>query len=189
MPCTRSCAIGESKWTVVVPGMRWRNWEILLLSEVARTVSMVVKSRSLDGLHSTRGMITALRALLMLSLMATSGVVRVVPSLLMMSLRLQRVKPFLGEGALDVDGAGATAGVGFADSVAFFFFPFLATCAHVEGGGGFAPRSDGGGGGGGEAAGAGVDHARSHSSRCMLRSWSWTSLRSFLSCLVSLRVC
>ena len=90
----------------------------------------------------------------------------------------------MGEGALGVVVAGATAGVGFADSVAFFF-PFLATCAHVDWGGGFAPRSDGGGGGsGGGAAGAGVGCARSRSSRCMPRSWSWTSLRSFLSCLV-----
>ena len=56
MPCTSSCAEGVSRWTVVVPGIRWRIWEILLLSEVARTVSMVVKSRSLDGLHSTRWM-------------------------------------------------------------------------------------------------------------------------------------
>ena len=29
MPCTRSCAEGESSWTVVVPGIRWRNCEIL----------------------------------------------------------------------------------------------------------------------------------------------------------------
>ena len=28
MPCTRSCAEGESSWTVVVPGIRWRNCEI-----------------------------------------------------------------------------------------------------------------------------------------------------------------
>ena len=119
MPCTRSCAVGESKWTVVVPGMRWRNWEILLLSEVARTVSMVVKSRSLDGLHSTRWVITGFRTLLMLSLMATSGVKRGVPSLLTMSRRSRRVRPFLGEGALGVIEAGATAGVGFADGIAF----------------------------------------------------------------------
>ena len=181
MPCTRSCAIGESKWTVVVPGMRWRNWEILLLSEVARTVSMVVKSRSLDGLHSTRWMITAFRALLMLSLMATSGVERGVPSLLTMSRRSRRVRPFLGEGALGVVEAGATVGVGFADGVAFFFFPFLATCAHVEGEGCFARRSDGGGGGGGSGvAGAEVDRPRSRSSRCMPSRWSWMSLRSFM---------
>ena len=130
------------------------------------------------------------RALLMLSLMATGGVERGVPSLLTMSRRSRRVSPFLGEGALGVVVAGAKAGVGFADGVVFFFFPFLATCAHVVGGGGFAPRSDGGGGGGGGgAAGAGVDRARSRSSRCIPRSWSWTSLRSFLSYLVSLRVC
>ena len=79
-------------------------------------------------------MITTFRALLMLSLMATSGVVRGVPSLLTMSRHSQRVRPFLGEGAFGVVEAGATAGVGFSDGVAFFFFPFLATSAHVEGG-------------------------------------------------------
>ena len=56
MPCTSNCAEGVSRWTVVVPGIRWRIWEILLLSEVACTVSMVVKSRSLDELHYTRWM-------------------------------------------------------------------------------------------------------------------------------------
>jgi hypothetical protein len=33
---------GESMFTVVTLGMRWRNWEIWLLSEVAFTISMVV---------------------------------------------------------------------------------------------------------------------------------------------------
>ena len=39
----------------------------------------------------------------------------------------------MGEGASDVVEVGATACVGFAGGVAFFFFLFLATCAHVEG--------------------------------------------------------
>src|SRR5437660_8612316 len=54
MPCTRSCAEGESSWTVVVPGIRCRNREILLLSEVAFTVSMVVMRMSFAELLSTR---------------------------------------------------------------------------------------------------------------------------------------
>ena len=87
MTCTRSCAEGESSWTVVVPGIRWRNCEILELSEVAFTVSMVVIRRSFAELHSTRCMSVACRAVLILSLMAMMEVVRGEPSLLIISLR------------------------------------------------------------------------------------------------------
>src|SRR5437588_7689974 len=81
MPCTRSWAEGESSWTVVVPGITCRNCEILLLSEVAFTVSMVVMRMSFAELHSTRCMRVACRAALMLSLMAMIEVVRAEPSL------------------------------------------------------------------------------------------------------------
>ena len=49
MPCTRSCAEGESCWTVVVPGIRWRNCEILLLCEVAFTVSILIDEGNKKG--------------------------------------------------------------------------------------------------------------------------------------------
>ena len=115
MPCTRSCAEGESSWTLVVAGIRCRNCEILLLSEVAFTVSMVVMRMSFAELHSTRCMRVACRAALMLSLMAMIEVVRAEPSLLIRSLRSRRVRPFLGEGALGVVWGVAAAGAGFAD--------------------------------------------------------------------------
>ena len=115
MPCTRSCAEGESSWTLVVAGIRCRNCEILLLSEVAFTVSMVVMRMSFAELHSTRCMRVACRAALMLSLMAMIEVVRAEPSLLIRSLRSHRVRPFLGEGALGVVWGVAAAGAGFAD--------------------------------------------------------------------------
>jgi hypothetical protein len=41
IPWTRSGAEGESRWTVVMAGVRWRDCEIVLLSEVAFTASMV----------------------------------------------------------------------------------------------------------------------------------------------------
>src|SRR5205085_10669965 len=113
MPCTRSCAEGESSWTVVVPGIRYRNCEILLLSEVAFTVSIVVMRMSFSELHSTRCMRVACRAALMLSLMAMMEVVRAEPSLLINSLRLRRMRPFLGEGALGLVWGMAAAGAGF----------------------------------------------------------------------------
>ena len=115
MPCTRSCAEGESSWAVVVQGIRCRNCEILLLSEVAFTVSMVVMRMSFAELHSTHCMSVACRAALMLSLMAMIEVVRAEPSLLIRSLRSRRVRPFLGEGALGVVWGVAAAGAGFAD--------------------------------------------------------------------------
>src|SRR5437588_3793973 len=115
MPCTRSWAEGESSWTVVVPGITCRNCEILLLSEVAFTVSMVVMRMSFAELHSTRCMRVACRAALMLSLMAMIEVVREEPSLLIRSLHSRRIRPFLGEGALGVVWGVAAAGAGFAD--------------------------------------------------------------------------
>src|SRR3978361_1953364 len=41
-PCTKRCAEGVSNWTVVVPGIRGRNWAALVLSEVAFMVSLVI---------------------------------------------------------------------------------------------------------------------------------------------------
>ena len=125
MPCTRSCVEGESSWMVVVPGIRWKNCEILELSEVAFTVSMVVIRRSFAQLHSTRCMSVACRAVLILSLMAMMEVVRDEPSLLIISLRSRRVRPFLVEGALGVV-AGAVGIAGFAGVVVgVLFLPFL----------------------------------------------------------------
>ena len=157
MLCTRTCAVGESRWTVVVPGTRWRNWEILLLREVARTVFMVVNRRSFAGLRSTRWMRVACRAVLMLSLMAIVEVVRGEPSLLMKSVRSWRVRPFLVEGVLGVsEERGAAATAGFADGSVVFFLGFLTTCAleglRIRTGGGV-----GGGAGGGGGVSLGVD--------------------------------
>src|SRR5947209_14854150 len=98
----------------------------------------------------------ACRAVLMLSLMAMVLVDRRELSLLMMSLRSQRVRPFLVEGALGVAGGRAAAGAGFADGGEAFFFVFLTTCAHVWTGGG-GGGGEGGRGGGGEGVGSGVD--------------------------------
>ena len=141
----------------MVPGTRWRNCEILLLSEVAFTVSMVVMRRSFAALHSTRCMSVAARAALMLSLMAMGEVVRGEPSLLIMSLRSRRVRPFLVEGALGVVWGVAAAGAGFADGGEAFFLPFLATWAHVDGAGVDATGGGGGGGEGFAAGGSGED--------------------------------
>ena len=48
-PCTRICMVRKSKQAVVVPGMRCRKDETLLLSEAAFTVSMVIRVRLLSG--------------------------------------------------------------------------------------------------------------------------------------------
>src|SRR5437588_2143499 len=175
MPCTRSCAEGESNWTVVVPGTRWRNCEILELSEIAFTVSMVMMRRSFAGLHLTRCMRVACRAVLMLSLMAIVVVVRGEPSLLIMSLHSRMVRPFFGvAGALGVGVGAAAAGGGFAPSVNAFFLPFLSTWAHVKAASiGMAGGGGGGGGGGGAAAAAASAAAFCHiCSRCR-----WCSVR------------
>src|SRR5205085_5506818 len=68
IPCTSNCAVGLSSWTVVVPGMRWRNCDTLLLSEDAFTVSMVIRVKSLLGQHTMRYIRVAWRAEFMLSL-------------------------------------------------------------------------------------------------------------------------
>src|SRR5437588_3865498 len=133
MPCTRSCAEGESHWMVVMPGTRWRNCEILELSEVAFTVFMVMMRRSFARLHSTRCMRVACRTVLMLSLMAMVVVVRGEPSLLIICLRSRMVRPFFGVArALGVGVGAAAAGGGFAASVGAFFLPFMSTWAHVD---------------------------------------------------------
>jgi hypothetical protein len=94
---------------------------MLLLSEVAFTMSMVVNMRWFAGLHSTRWMSGAIRAVLMLSLMAITELVRGEPSLLIMSLHSLRVGPFLGEGALVVGCGRAAAGADIADGGVIFF--------------------------------------------------------------------
>ena len=67
----------------MVPGMKCRKEETLLLSEAAFTVSMVISVTLLSGRQTTRWIRVAWRAVLMLSLMATVEEVRGVPSLLM----------------------------------------------------------------------------------------------------------
>src|SRR6266852_2948010 len=105
MPCTRRCAEGESSWRVVVPGMRWRNWAALVLSEVALTESMVISVMLLKMSTSTLWTKMLFRAVLILSLMAVAGVGSLDPSRLMLSLRSRRERPFFAEG--DFAGAGA----------------------------------------------------------------------------------
>ena len=53
-PCTKTCTVGKSKRTVVVPGMRCKKEETLLLSKAAFTVSMVISVRLLSGRQTTR---------------------------------------------------------------------------------------------------------------------------------------
>jgi hypothetical protein len=130
MPCTSSCAEAESRWTVVTPGIRCRNWVILLLSEVTFTVSMVVNMRWFAGLHCTSWMSVALRAVLVLSLLVITEVLRREPSLLLMSLHSLRLGPFLVEGALVVGWGGAAAGADVAEGSVLFFLGFFATCPH-----------------------------------------------------------
>ena len=52
--CTRSCAVGSSRRTEVVPGMRCKNCGTRLLREDALTVSMVMRVMSLLGRQTTR---------------------------------------------------------------------------------------------------------------------------------------
>src|SRR5437588_2487900 len=109
IPCTSSCTVELSNWTVVVPEMRWRNCNTLLLSEEAFTVSMVMRVRLLVGRHTTRCIRVAWREELTLSLMAMTEVGRGEPSRLMMSRRSRCVMALLGgEGSLVA--AGAVAG-------------------------------------------------------------------------------
>jgi hypothetical protein len=83
--------------------MRCRNWEILLLSEVAFIMIMVVNMRWFTELHSTSCMSVALKNVLMLSLLVITEVLWWEPSLLIMSLHFLRVEPFLVKGAFVVD--------------------------------------------------------------------------------------
>ena len=64
----------------MVPGMRCRKEETLLLSEATFTVSMVMSVMLLSGRQTTRCLRVAWRAVLMLSRMATVEEVRWVPS-------------------------------------------------------------------------------------------------------------
>jgi hypothetical protein len=130
MPCTSSYAENESRWTVETPGIRCRNWQILLLSKGTFTMSMVVNMRWFAGLHSTSWMSVTLRAVLMLSLMAITEVLRGEPSLLIMSLLSLRVGPFLIGGAFVVGCSGAAPGADLADGGVLLFLGFFATCAH-----------------------------------------------------------
>jgi hypothetical protein len=76
-------------------------------------------------------MFVALRAELILSLMATIEVLREEPSLLIMSLCFLRLGPFLVKGPLVVGWGEAAAVAGLADSGVFYFIDFFATCALV----------------------------------------------------------
>src|SRR5712691_4560720 len=108
IPYTTKCEEGESRWTVVVPGIRWRNWAALVLSEVAFTESMVMSVMLLKRSTSTLWMKMLLRAGLMLSLMAVVVEETLEPSLLMMSFLSRRERPFLGGGFLvELVGGGA----------------------------------------------------------------------------------
>src|SRR5712691_10602802 len=122
IPCTSKCAEGESRWTVVVPGIWWRNWAALVLSKVALIESMVMSVMLLKMSTSTLWTKMLLRAVLILSLMAVVVEGSLDPSLLMMSFRSRRERPFLGEGALVVVVGGGAAGAGLAEVVVFFFF-------------------------------------------------------------------
>ena len=54
IPCTRSCAVGLSRRTEVVPGMSCKNCDTRLLSEDSLTVSMVMRVMSLLGRQTMR---------------------------------------------------------------------------------------------------------------------------------------
>src|SRR6266849_10846757 len=106
IPCTKRCAEGESSWTVVVPGIRCKNWAALVLSEVALIESMVMSVMLLKMSTSTLWTKMPLRAVLMLSLMALVVEGSFDPSLLMMSFLSRRERPFFGGGGLGWGGGG-----------------------------------------------------------------------------------
>src|SRR5207253_9715336 len=128
MPCTRSWVAGESRWTVVVPGIRWRKADTLLLSEVALTESMVVRV-TLPPSKETVCTRVVERALLILSLSSTAVGRSGEPSHLMLILLSLIVGPFLGAGVLLDVGAVAGIVLGFGGAEAFYL-PFLVTVAH-----------------------------------------------------------
>src|SRR5437588_10448935 len=128
MPCTRSWLAGESRGTVVVPGIRWRKADTLLLSEVALTESMVVRV-TLPPSKETVYTRVAERALLILSLSSMAVGRSGEPSRLMVSLLSLIVRPFPGAGALAEVGAVAGDVLGFG-GVEALFLPLFATVAH-----------------------------------------------------------
>jgi hypothetical protein len=99
MWCKSSFAEGESRYSVVTPGMSCGNWEILLLCGVTCTVSMVVNLRWFVGLPYTYRMSVALRTATMPSLMAITEVLRGQLSLFIMQLHFPMVGLFLLDGA------------------------------------------------------------------------------------------
>src|SRR5207253_9190557 len=129
MPCTRSWVAGESRWTVVVPGIRWRKADTLLLSEVALTESMVVRV-TLPPSKETVCTRVAERALLILSLSSTAVGRSGVPSRLMLSLLSLIVGPFLVAGVLASVGEVAGDGLG-QGGVVPFFISIHASVGHV----------------------------------------------------------
>ena len=132
MPYTRICTVGKSSRTVVVPRIRCRKEETLLLSEAALTVSMVISVRLLSGLQTTRWIRVAWRAVLMLSRMATVEEVRGVPSLLMRRRRSLWVISFAweggGAGGAEVALGGAVCGPFVGGGGAGFLAFLPATC-------------------------------------------------------------
>ena len=133
-PCTKICTVGKSRRTVVVPGMRCRKEETLLLSEAPFTVSMVMSVRLLSGRQTTHWMRVAWRAVLMLSRMATVEEVRGVPSLLMRRRHSLWVisLAWAGDGAdgEDVAAGGALCGAFDGGGGAGFFAFLPANCDH-----------------------------------------------------------
>ena len=131
-PCTRICTVGKSTRMVVVPRMRCKKEETLLLTEAAFTISMVISVMLLSGRQTTRWIRVAWRAVLMLSRMATVEEVRGVPSLLMRRRRSLWVISFtwLEEGAdrEEVATGGASCGAFAAGGGADFFAFLPATC-------------------------------------------------------------
>src|SRR5437879_13918674 len=128
MPCTRSWVAGESRWTVVVPGIRWRKADTLLLSEVALTESMVVRV-TLPPSKETVCTRVAERALLILSLSSMAVGRSGEPSRLMVNLLSLIVGPVLGAGVLAGVGAVAGGAPGFGGAGAFLLL-FLGTVAY-----------------------------------------------------------
>ena len=92
----------------------------------------------------------------MLSLMAIGVVESGVPSRLTMRRRSLSVRPFLGVGALGVEGVLAAAGAGCGGDVGAFFLAFLATWAQLGAAGVGTTGGGGGGWGRGVAAAAAV---------------------------------
>jgi hypothetical protein len=122
--CTRRWAEGESGWTVVVSGMRWRNWAALVLSEVALTVYIVMSVRLLKISPATLWIKILLRAVFMLSRMAVVDCESLEPSILMISFLSRRERPFFIVVVLveEVVVVGGAAGDSLAEFVVFFFF-------------------------------------------------------------------